>query len=223
MIIISLGGSLIVPNKIDTNFLKKFKSLILEQVKKGKTFILICGGGSTSRSYQRAASKLSPLTRDDLDWIGIHTTRLNAHLLRTIFRKEAHPTIIKNPNKKIPTKKPILIAAGWKPGFSTDYDAVLLAKTYHAQTILNLTNIDYVYDKDPKKHRDAKPLKNIQWKEFIRIVGKKWNPGLNTPFDPVASPLAKTLKLKVIILNGKNTKNLEYALDNKPFKGTAIF
>lgn len=158
--VISLGGSLLVPQEIDLSFLKKFKNVIEQEIK-DKKFIIIVGGGKTARNYQQAAKKLVNITNEDLDWLGIHATRLNAHLLLTIFRDKAYYRIIKNPREKVKFKEKILIAAGWKPGFSTDYDAVLLAKTYGTNIIINLTNIDYVYDKDPNKHKDAKPFKKF--------------------------------------------------------------
>lgn len=221
--IISLGGSLIVPNEIDAIFLKNFKMLILKNLRKNRRFFIIAGGGKTARVYQKSAEKIGELTRDDLDWLGIHSTRLNAHLIRTIFRREAHKRIITNPlNHKEPFGEKIMVAAGSKPGWSTDYIAVLLAKKYGIETIINMSNIDYVFNKDPREHRDAKAIKNISWHNFRKIVGNKWDPGLNLPFDPIASKLAEKLNLKVIILNGKNLKNFDNCLNEKNFNGTII-
>ena len=99
--IISLGGSLIAPKTgIDWKFLKKFRELIIKQIKTEKKFVIIAGGGHMAREYIEAASKATNLTNDDKDWLGIHTTRLNAHLIKTIFRQYAHPRINKNPNTK---------------------------------------------------------------------------------------------------------------------------
>lgn len=221
-VIISLGGSLVVPEEIDVPFLKEFRSLILAHVKKGQKFIIIVGGGKTCRKYQQAASRTIEPAPEDLDWIGIHTTRLNAHLLRTIFREVAHPAVIKNPTEKIKAKKPVIIAAGWKPGCSTDYDAVLLAENFKAKTIINLTNIDFVCTSDPNKDKSAKPIRQIAWNEFRKLVGNRWDPGLNAPFDPVASKEAQRKGLRVAIMNGRNLKNLENFLGGKPFKGTII-
>jgi uridylate kinase len=221
-IILSVGGSLIVPEDLDTKFLKQFKELILTYIKKGYKFVIITGGGMTARKYQAAAKEVGKLSHNDLDWIGIHSTRLNAHLIGTMFRGQAHPNIIKDPSKKIISNKNILIAAGWKPGCSTDYDAVLIAKNLKAKKIINLTNIDYVYDKDPRTNPDAKKLEKISWKDFRKIVGNKWSPGLNAPFDPVASKECEKQKIKVQILNGKNMQNLENAILGKDFIGTTI-
>ena len=90
-IVISLGGSIIVPGKIQVDFLKQFKEFILKFIKKDYRFIIVAGGGKICREYQDAAGKISSLNNEDKDWLGIHTTRLNAHLLRTIFKKEAYP------------------------------------------------------------------------------------------------------------------------------------
>jgi uridylate kinase len=220
--VISLGGSLVVPNEINIKFLSLFKNIIEKKIKENKKFIIIVGGGKTARNYQNAAKALTKVSNEDLDWLGIHATRINAHLLLTIFRKYAYFRIIKNPKEKISFKEKILIAAGWKPGFSTDYDAVLLAKTYGSDTIINLTNVDYVYDKDPNKFKSAKPFKEISWKDYLKLIEQKWIPGMSAPFDPIASKLAQKFKFKVIILNGRKLKNLENYLANKSFKGTII-
>ncbi len=224
-IIISLGGSLIVPDEIDWRFVKNFKKVIEKHIRKKYKFIIITGGGKTARKYIEAGSKIDKITDEDKDWIGIHATRMNAHFIRTVFRKYAHPRINKNPNDLedfYNFKESILVAAGWRPGFSTDYDAVLLAKYLGIKTIINFSNIDYVYDKDPHKYKDAKIIKNISWKNFRKMIGSKWKPGMNAPFDPVASTVAEEENLEVIIMNGKNLKNLENYLENKKFKHTRI-
>lgn len=222
LFVISVGGSLINPGKIDTGFLKSFKKLILEQTKKGSRFILITGGGKLCRDFQEALSDVTRPTAADLDWLGIASTWLHADLVKLMFGKLAHPMIIKDPNKKVNFKEKILLAGGWMPGRSTDDDAVRLAKVYGAKTVINLSNINYVYTKDPRKFKDAKKIEQISWQNFRKIVGNKWDPGKNLPFDPTAAKLAEKLKLKVIIANGKNLQNLKNILQNKKFKGTVI-
>lgn len=221
-IVVSVGGSLIVPDQIDTDFLTRFKALILEKVQKGLSFTIIAGGGKVCRRYQEAADSITPLSRHDLDWLGIHVTRLNAQLLRNIFVGYAHPQIIKNPTIDIEADEPIIIAAGWQPGCSTDYDAVLMAKNLGARRLVNLSNIDYVYDKDPKKYPDAKKMERVSWSEFRGIIPDHWDPGLSSPFDPVAAKEAETLGLEVAIMNGSKLEEFSNYLDGKPFVGTVI-
>ncbi|MEA3398722.1 MAG: UMP kinase [Patescibacteria group bacterium] len=221
--ILSLGGSLIsTKSKIDWSYLKKFLNLILKQTKKGKKFIIITGGGATCRNYQKTAGRIAALSHEDLDWIGIHTTRFHAQFLKILFGKYAHQDIITNPTLKIKTRKKIIIGAGWKPGCSTDQDSVLIAKNQKIKTIINLSNIDYAYTRDPDKFKDAKKIHAISWTEFRKIVGNKWIPGLNMPFDPIASRTAQRIGLQVIITNGKKLANLNKIFNNQKFKGTII-
>ncbi len=224
-IIISVGGSLIAPEAgVDTVFLSNLNKFIRSQVAKGKRFMLIAGGGKIARHYQEAGKKvIGDINNEDLDWLGIHATRFNAHLLRTIFQDIAHPRIITNYDKKLFNWwQPVAIGAGWKPGWSTDYDAVILARDYKANLIINLSNIDGIYDKDPKKFKNAKLIDKITWEEVEKIIGNKWTPGLNAPFDPIATPLAKKLGLTVIVASGHNFDNLNKIIDGENFKGTVI-
>ncbi|TSC65976.1 MAG: uridylate kinase [Candidatus Doudnabacteria bacterium Gr01-1014_77] len=220
--VLSLGGSVFVPDSIDIGFLKKFKVFIEQQIKKGHRFIVVAGGGATARKYRDAgAAVVHKMPIEDLDWLGIHATRLNAQLLRTIFRGTTYQKVIKDPTKKHNIKADLIIGAGYRPGNSTDYCAVLIAKNYGAKTVINLSNIDYVYTKDPKL-AGAKKIEKISWTEFRKIVGNKWDPGLHAPFDPIASKHAQENKLRVVVMNGKNFKNLENLLSGKKFKGTVI-
>ncbi len=226
--IISLGGSLIVPDKIDVNFIKKFKKIIEKEIKRGKYFVIITGGGKISRRYVDAANQIISIDNEEKDWLGIHATRMNAHFIKTIFKKWAHPRINKNPRTKIDLWKHfsrgenIMVAAGWRPGWSTDYVAVILAQRFQAKKLVNLSNIDYVYDKDPKKFSDAQKIRKISWQKFRKIVGDKWDPGMNLPFDPIAAKLAQKNKMEVAIIGGQNLKNLQNYFQGKKFKGSVV-
>jgi uridylate kinase len=221
-IIVSVGGSLIVPDGIDTDFLIRFKALILEKVQRGFTFSIIAGGGKTARRYQDAANAVTPLTPQDLDWIGIHSTRLNAQLLRNIFVGYAHTQVIKNPTIDIEADEPLIMAAGWQPGCSTDYVATLMAKNLGATKLVNLSNIDYVYDSDPHKNPEAKKIEKASWAEFRALIPAEWDPGLSSPFDPIAAKEAEAIGLEVAIINGAKLEEFSNYLDGKPFVGTII-
>lgn len=224
-IVLSVGGSLLsTKDGVNTDFLDKLNIFIRKYVKRGKRFFLVIGGGVTAREYRDAGKTvIGTMSDSDLDWIGIHATRLNAHLVRTIFEDIAHPRIIENYDKKLKNwLEPVVIGAGWKPGWSTDYDAVVLAKDYGAHLIVNMSNIEWVYDKDPRYNKDAKPIKKLTWGELEKIVGTEWSPGINAPFDPIAAQLGRRLGLTVIVTNGEDFKNLENIIDGDSFKGTVI-
>lgn len=223
--VLSVGGSLVVPNGgIDTEFLTRFNTFIRNQISvKKRRFFITVGGGAIMRTYRDAAKKVyGSITNTDLDWLGIHATRLNAQLVRTMFIDIADPRIIKHYEIILKIDKPLAIAAGWKPGHSTDFGAVTLCQDYNIKTVINMTNIDKVCTKDPKEFSDATPIDRITWGEYRKIIPSKWTPGLNVPFDPIASKLAQELGVMVKILNGKDLDNLAKALDNKEFHGTTI-
>ena len=219
-IIISLGGSLVAPDGIDIGFLKNFRHSLQKYLDK-KKFIILVGGGKVCRNYQKALLEFGA-KNSERDWMGINISRLNADVVKQVLKSCSYPKIITDPNKKIKTDKGVLVGGGYKPGWSTDYVSVLIAKTYKVKTILNLTNIDYVYDKNPSQFPDARPLKEVSWKDFKHIVGSKWTPGLSMPFDPRASKVAEKLKLKVVVINGKNLERFDGFLNNEPFIGTVI-
>lgn len=221
-IVISLGGSLIVPEAIDTVFLKEFAHTICEYADKGFRFLIITGGGRISRNYTLAAKEIDNPSTTDLDWIGIATTRLNAELVRVIFGIHAHSQIIFNPEIIPETDRPVIVGGGWKPGNSSDLAAVISAKTVGARQVINLSNVDYVYDKDPRSNPDAVKIEKASWDEFRILLPKDWDPGLNSPFDPIAAREAQELSLEVAILNGRNIENLKNYLDGKTFIGSVI-
>jgi uridylate kinase len=221
-IIVSVGGSLIVPDQIDTDFLKRFKAFALGKIKQGFTFSVIAGGGKTARRYQDTAQAVTPLSAQDVDWIGIHSTRLNAQLLRNIFVGYAHPEVIHNPTIEIVAEEPVIIAGGWQPGCSTDYVAVLMAKNLGATRLVNLSNVDYVYDRNPFDNPMAKKIEKISWAEFRSLIPPEWDPGLSSPFDPIAAKEAESLGLEVAIINGAHLEEFSNYLDGKTFIGTVI-
>lgn len=226
-IIISVGGSLIVPNGgIGIEFLQKLNAFIREKLAQdpSRQFFLVIGGGATARHYRDAGQEVigRELTRDDLDYLGIHATKLNAHLIRTIFRDIAHPYIIKNYEIIRKAEEPVVVAAGWKPGWSTDYDAILLCQDYGVDTVINLSNVTKVYDKDPNEFKDATPIDKMTWKEFRTMIGDEWTPGMHAPFDPIAAKKADELGVKVVIMSGKDLDNLEKYFKGEEFVGTTI-
>ena len=222
-IIISLGGSLIVPNQVDTVFLKAFKTLIESYVARGYSFVITTGGGRTARIYQEALAEVITPTSDDLDWVGIGALRLNALLVAKTFGALAHPEIINSgPDGLKDIKASIIIYGAQKPGSSTDFGAIRSALVLGAKQVINLSNIDYAYDSDPKTNPNAKKLENVSWAEYRSYIPSEWKPGLSTPFDPVASKSAEENGIEVAIMNGANLENLQNYLDGKPFIGTVI-
>jgi uridylate kinase len=156
--------------------------------------------------------------------MGIHATRLNGHLLRTIFRDTAHYEMLTNPDTiaDVPGEPKVIIASGYRPGSSTDLRAVQIAKLTGASKLINLSNIDYVYTADPKQNPDAERIEDISWSDFRALIPSEWDPGLSAPFDPVAAKAADEANLEVAIINGNHETALNDYLEEKDFVGTRI-
>jgi uridylate kinase len=229
--VISLGGSIVAPDGVDEAFLQGFVRLIREFLEgdTDRKFIFVTGGGGPARAWQNAyrnvASALVPaaaVVPGEADWIGVMATRLNAQLVKAVFDSYCKEPVVTNPTEAEAFTGRVLVAAGWKPGFSSDYDATLLAEKFGAKTVINLSNIEKVYTDDPRKNPDAKPIDAISWADFRALVGDEWTPGKNVPFDPVASRHAAETGLRVICAAGKDLPNLKNLLSGKDFTGTTI-
>ena len=203
--VLSVGGSIIVPDKPDTEFLGKFIKMCTDwlDADKSRRLILVAGGGAPARVYQNGYKDVCEKTglsfdANAADWIGIMATRINAQLLKASFGSYCKNDVVYNPTEEnLKFDGQVLVASGWKPGFSTDTDAVYLGEKFDAKTIVNLSNIEKVYTDE-------------------------WTPGKNCPFDPIASKKAQENGMTVICAGGKNIPNIEAILNDKTYIGTTI-
>ena len=231
--VLSIGGSIINPGEPDVKFLAEFRSRIRSWLEENpeERLIFVAGGGAPARVYQKALKDVVAEVAEDVDpselangqdWLGIMATRINAQLLKEIFGDFCLDEVVTNPEGVFEFTGRILVGSGYMPGYSSDKDAVVLAKRLGADTVVNLSNIEKVYTDDPKKNPDAKPIDNIAWLEFRKMVGDTWTPGMNTPFDPIASKLAEEAGIRVVCAKGTNIENTMAILNGEEFVGTTI-
>lgn len=212
-------------SRVDASFLVGFRKCAVEHLARDekRKLIMVCGGGSLARDYQNAYREVvGSAPNDELDWIGIAATRVNGELVRRIFRQWCLEDLVTDPTAVAVFAGRVMVAAGWKPGFSTDYDAVVLAQRFSADMVVNLSNVARVYSDDPRKNPAAKPLDKVSWSEFKKIVGGEWVPGRNAPFDPVAARAAEEAHIRVIVAEGRDLENLTAILEGKSYIGTTI-
>ncbi len=223
--ILSLGGSIIVPDEVDGPFIKRFRDALLAYLEEDdkRKIIMVTGGGAPARKYQLAYREIvEEPSSSDQDWIGIAATHLNGTLLKSVFTGYCTDDLVTDPTAELTFTGRILVAAGWKPGFSTDNDAVVLAERFKADRVINLSNIAKVYSDDPKLNPEAVPLDHIGWKGFREMVGDEWIPGKNVPFDPIAAKRGSELGLEVITAEGRNIENMIAILNKESYEGTSI-
>lgn len=223
--VLDIGGSIVAPEVPDTRFLRKFRSFLVGRLEENpsRRAIIVIGGGAAARTWQAALRTLEPDAPDEsLDMVGIMATRLNAELVRSVFGGLCPDPVVTDPTADFPFTGRILTAAGWKPGFSTDYDAVVLAERFSARRIIMLSNIPRIYSDDPSTNPEAEPLDRLTWKEYRKMIGTAWKPGANLPFDPAAAERAAESGLTVVAVAGKNLENLDALLAGRNFIGTVI-
>ena len=221
--VISLGGSLIVPDEIDLGFLEKFKKVIQKNTRKYK-FVIVCGGGSVARKYISALRK-QRVNEVLQSMAGISVTRLNARFVSYFFNKDAEkgiPHTIKQ-IKKLLRKQDVVFcgALKYQPKQTSDGTATEVASYFKADFI-NLTNVSGLHDRNPLKYKNAKFIPRISAEEMFKMINKiKYRPGQHFVLDQNAVKTIKDKKVKTYIL-GKNLKNLDNLLNNKKFYGTTV-
>ncbi len=221
-VVVALGGSVLYPDVIDIQFLRNFKKFVYSLTSHGERFVFAVGGGSVARTYIEAAAKVTKLTDEDKDWLGIHATRTNAHLVRAIFKEVANPVVIDTRGKIGKLTYPVTVASGWHPGWSTDYVAMALAEDFRVPEVIIAGKPAYVCDKDPREYKNAKPFHEISWKEYRKLIPKKWSPGSHAPVDPIAARLGEKAGINAVIVNGRHMKNFKNLILGKEFEGTII-
>ena len=216
IIVISLGGSIIIPDKINQNVLRDFKKIINKNKSRYK-FIIVCGGGSIARKYifslekENASIELQSMA-------GISATRMNARFMSYFFNKDQKKgiphTILTLENYIKKSEVVFCGALDYKPEQTSDTTSAIIANHFNSRFI-NLTNIDGLYDKNPLKYKNARFIPKISWKDFYEIANKiKFKPGQNFILDQKSSYIIMKNKIKTYIL-GSDMKNLDNFLNNK--------
>ncbi len=223
VIVLSLGGSLIIPDGIDVMFLRKFKKIISKNRNKYR-FVIVCGGGSIARKYISALKK-EGINEKLQSYSGISATRTNARFMSYFFNQDPEtgiPTTISEV-KRLLLKTEVLFcgALEYKPNQTSDSTSAEIAKELRT-IFINLTDVSGLYDKNPKKFKNAKFIPKIGWKDFQKMAGKmKYKPGQHFVLDQTAANMIMKNKITTYIL-GKDMGNLDNFLKRKKFRGTMI-
>ncbi len=223
--VVSVGGSAIVKEKIDTVLIAKLASLFDELFSNERKFVIVVGGGKLARDYVAAAKTLGA-SNFSLDEIGIKATRINAKLFIEALNN-AYPEVCTNikDSKKIIGINKIPVFGGLMPGFTTDAVSALIAEFLNA-TFVNLSNVDGIYNKNPKEYSDAVRYETLNYRELIRIIAKSTalaaNPSQNVILDlPCALILARS-KIPCHVTSAFDLENLRNLFLGREFKGTKI-
>lgn len=239
--VIKYGGSFVIPDKTyDESALEELSSLVKSH--ENKQFVFIIGGGKLCRNINDAVDDLLnyALAKDmDLksiafDELGIATTKINGRYVLRWLTKElgeeyVYQDIVDYPEVAPKTNKRVIIATGYKPGVSTDYDMMLLAKSYGASKAFKISNFPVVLDVKPEEFDKTKistytPLSSMTWNYMLNLVGKKFIAGGNYPLDPpsaiLANEIVKTIPDFTLYIGEK--EQIEDMLSGNDFVGTIV-
>ncbi len=219
-VVISMGGSILASPSPNIELIKDFAKLLVSLKDDGHSIKVVVGGGELARKYIGAAKEMGADWKSS-DRIGIAATRMNAMLLRAALGEHASGNVPVDTEIDCESDE-ILVMGGVKPGQTTDAVAAELAVRCSADLFLIGTNVDGVYDGDPRKDPNAKKIKELSSSELLEIVGESHSPGMKTVVDPAAALKIHESGIKTIVVDGRRLENLENAILGKEHGGTDI-
>jgi uridylate kinase len=193
----------------------------------GRKIGLVVGGGKPAREGITLANEVIS-DRFRLDDIGIAATRLNATILQKMLQE-----IGCNVAKSIPQTTTeaaamfdsfnIVVMGGTKPGHTTDAVSVAFARDAGSAHVIIATNVSHVYTADPRKDNSATAIEEMTLNDLSAITGtESLKPGQSAAVDPIAVQWAKDALLRIGVLDGRDIRRLEDALEGRPFEGTLV-
>lgn len=203
---------------IDFDKLLNIAEVIKQSVEEGVEIAIVVGGGNFWRG--RSNTMMESVTSDH---IGMLATTMNALALNDAFlqkgldsriqtsiemRQIAELYIRDRAIKHLNKKRVVIFGCGTgSPYFSTDTAAALRAAEIKADIILKATNIDYLYDKDPRKYTDFEIIKETS---HLRVIKDKLK-----VMDLTAISLCMENNIPIRIFNINNLDNLKKALSGE--------
>ncbi len=210
MVVVSFGGS--VMKKEHLPEIGKLFSRI-------KPLAIVVGGGKLLDDYVSLANKYG-LSKYDIDRMLIHMTYINAYLLKTFVKNSEVFYNIDTAALWYGIKRVIL--GGTHPGHTTDTVTALLCEKLGERAMVNITDVDGIYDKDPKKHRDARLIPRMTYAELESVIQDSREPRAHTVIDMLSLKILRRSGIELRVVNGTNTRELKKALTGKRFKGTVV-
>ena len=222
-VVVSLGGSVLVPGEDDARYLRSLARLLQTLSSRVKLFV-VTGGGRVARYYIETGRALRTRERT-LDEFGIAVTRLNARLLAAALHGRANrePATGYAEAARLAKRFAIVVMGGTAPGHTTDRVAASLARYVGAKRIVNATSVDGVYSADPNRNPRARLLRRVGFEELVRLSGSGHRTaGPSVVFDPVAARVVARDRTPLSVVRGRNLRALRAAILGEPFHGTRV-
>ncbi|MBU1119723.1 hypothetical protein KKA50_00785 [Patescibacteria group bacterium] len=213
-IVVKIGGSILFDSNLDINFpiLKKFKDWYIQHKEEYDKIVIVTGGGALSRDLQRRIGN-NITEKEYLHNIAMSVTQTNAAIIQGYLEDvdsyipkrigDAYEFLLEEKNRT-------LISGGLKVGWSSDMDAAIFADMLDADTVYKISNIDYVYDSDPKVNSNAKPFTDLTWTEYAGLFnitdGAVQEANKNIPIDVTCAQFCLKKGISFFICGGEVLK-----------------
>lgn len=209
-----------------SSYMEMAKQIAEIKKKNDVALCIVIGGGNIFRGREVGEEHFD---RVSADYMGMLATVINglgleealelvgvpARLMSSVSMEKFCETFFKKKAMHHLKKDRVVIFAGGtgNPFFTTDTLAALRACEVDCDLILKATNVDGVYDKDPRKNTDAKLYENLSFKEALEK-------DLDV-MDLTAFALCSDNKKPIVVFNIKNIKDISKALKGEKF-GTLV-
>jgi uridylate kinase len=206
-LLLKLSGKIVSPENI--GLVKKYALVVSKLVDEGYRVAVVVGGGPYARSYISCAKALG-LSSAQADMVGIEVSRVNALLFAYALGGHAYvpiPRSVEEVERAWSTGR-VVVLGGLQPGQSTAAVAAVVAETLGIKRILYATDVDGVYDRDPKRFSDAKKFERIAVDELSRVLSQRFEAGGYELLDPIAVQIVKRSCIDVVVFNGFDVENV---------------
>ncbi len=210
-IVIKLGGSILFKDtELNFEVVRKWLEAISALADRHK-IVVVVGGGSPARQYIGWARDLG-LSEFECDTLGILVSRLNAKLLTYLARREYKelrvfwdtPSSVYDLPSLIDTYD-IVFCGGFVPGQSTIGVATEVCEAIGSKHLFVATDVDGIYNKNPKHFPDAKKVDIITASELIEMfAGAEQIAGTYRLFDLQSLKIIQRSGIIVTVFDGRN-------------------
>jgi uridylate kinase len=216
--VLKIGGSLLFDNEqeLDLDRINQIASIIEQLKHEGHELLIVVGGGVLAKELVEKGRVLGA-NRAALDQLGIAATWVCAQLMITALESIAYASPIMSEEQlmKLRETNKLLVLGGLKPGQSTNAVAARAAEIIEAKILLNVTDVEGVYDKDPKYSPEATLLSELTLDKLSDIVSSLANePGAYPLFDKRALEIIRRAGVEIWFVNGKDPQNIIHAINN---------
>jgi len=220
-VVLKLTGKLFDEENVET--LIKYSDIIRQRYTAGDKFAVVCGGGPIARHYIRISRKLG-INEGWSDVIGIEVSRINASLINNLLGDIAYKYVPRSVDEFLVawSSGRVVTLGGLQPGQSTNAVAMIIAELIGADLMINATDVDGVFDKDPKEYPDARLLPKVTIEELRRVVRSGLLAGSYELFDQLALTIAERSRIKLYFVNAFQPSRTSELLEGRSTIATEV-